>query len=84
MYTKNLKTLAAISLLAVFASPADAAQCQAAWNEVESLDRFADLTCSGDLSNDNVARACTAVLDLLEYRIGEYEQCMALDANGPL
>ena len=84
MATKNLKALALIGVLAVFASGANAATCQAAWNAVETMDSYADATCSGDLSNGDVARACSAALDLLEQRISEYEQCMALDSNGPL
>lgn len=82
--TNVVKACIAIGVMVSFTLQAQAAQCQSAWNAVESMDRYADATCSGDLSNDGVARACSAALDLLEVRISEYEQCMALDSNGPL
>ena len=85
MNIKGFTVMSATAMLAcAFASSANAAQCQSALNDLLAMDSYADATCSGDLSNANVARACSAALDLVEVRLSEYEQCMALDSGGPI
>jgi hypothetical protein len=78
-----VRTFALSAAILARATDARAAQCQAALDAVESMEEYADATCSLDLSNPGNARACEGALDLLEHRISEYEDCMASDSGGP-
>lgn len=80
----TLGTLFALTLtLGLTARPANAADCQREYDNMEAAGHHALAICSGP-ANDATLSACRFAEGVFMEAAAQYEQCMARDSWGPL